>query len=65
MPKLVCTRLEKIQRDFLWGGYNLERKQHLVNWNAVCFEEKKKRFRGEKPFQAEPSFALQVELEVC
>ena len=26
MPKLVCSRLEKIQRDFLWGGVNLERK---------------------------------------
>ena len=31
MPKLVCSRLEKIQRDFLWGGGNLERKPHLIN----------------------------------
>ena len=39
MPKLVCSRLEKIQRDFLWGGGNLERKAHLVNWKTVCLEK--------------------------
>ena len=35
MPKIVCSRLEKIQRDFLWGGGNLERKPHLINWKGV------------------------------
>ena len=39
MSKLVCSRLEKIQRDFLWGGGNLERKPHLVNWKTVCLEK--------------------------
>ena len=39
MPKLVCSRLEKIQRDFLWGGGNLESKPHLVNWKTVCLEK--------------------------
>ena len=32
----MCTRLEKIQRDSLWGGSVLEKKVHLVNWSAVC-----------------------------
>ena len=32
MPKLVVKRLEKLQRDFLWGGGSLERKIHLINW---------------------------------
>ena len=41
MSKLVCSRLEKIQRDFLWGGGNLEWKPHLVNWKTVCFEKYK------------------------
>ena len=41
MPKLVCSRLEKIQRDFLGGGGNLERKPHLVNWKTVCSEKNK------------------------
>ena len=40
IPKLVCARLEKIQRDFLWGGGNLELKSHLVNWITVCSKKK-------------------------
>ena len=28
MPKVVARRLEKLQRDFLWEGGNLERKAH-------------------------------------
>ena len=39
MSKIVCSRLEKIQRDFLWDGGNLERKPHLVNWKTVCLEK--------------------------
>ncbi|RVW53160.1 LINE-1 reverse transcriptase-like [Vitis vinifera] len=41
MPKSVAQRLEKLQRDFLWGGGNLERKVHLVNWEVVCTEKEK------------------------
>ena len=29
-------RLEKIQRDFLWGGGALEQKPHLARWPIVC-----------------------------
>ncbi|KAL6343505.1 hypothetical protein AAG906_024870 [Vitis piasezkii] len=32
----LWKRLEKIQRDFLWGGGVLEKKPHLVNWSSVC-----------------------------
>ena len=32
----IKLRLEKIQRDFLWGGGNLDNKIHLVNWGTVC-----------------------------
>ena len=31
----MCTRLEKIQRDFLWDSGALEKKLHLVNWSSV------------------------------
>ncbi|RVW54540.1 hypothetical protein CK203_071484 [Vitis vinifera] len=30
MPRMVKLRLEKIQRDFLWGGRALEKRHHLV-----------------------------------
>ena len=36
IPKGVSLRLEKIQRDFLWGGGNLDKKIHLVKWKTVC-----------------------------
>ena len=35
MPKSVKGKLEKIQRDFLWGGGYNARKIHIVNWNTV------------------------------
>jgi hypothetical protein len=36
IPALVAKRIEKIQRDFLWGGMNDENKMHLVEWDKVC-----------------------------
>ncbi|RVX00507.1 putative ribonuclease H protein [Vitis vinifera] len=41
MPKSVANRLEKLQRDFLWGGGSLERKVHLIKWEVVCTQKKK------------------------
>ena len=39
LPKGVKVRLEEIQRDFLWGGGNLERKIHLINWGTICLSK--------------------------
>ena len=36
----MSLRLEKIQRDFLWGGGASQSKLHLVNWSIVCMEKK-------------------------
>ena len=41
MPKIVVRRLEKLQRDFLWGGGNMERKIHLVKWEIVCGDKER------------------------
>ena len=41
MPKGVIKRLEKIKRDFLWGGGNLERKLHLEKWKVICMSKDK------------------------
>jgi len=35
-PKSVANRIEKLQRDFLWGGLCEEFKYHLVSWPKVC-----------------------------
>ena len=41
MLRVVKLRLEKIQRDFLWGGGALEKRPHLVKWAIVCSDKKK------------------------
>ena len=41
IPKRVTARLEKIQRDFLWGGGALVNKPHLLSWSVVCLEKVK------------------------
>ena len=41
LPSRVKLRLEKIQRDFLWGGGNLERRLPLVNWETICLSKEK------------------------
>ena len=40
MPRKVKLRLDKIQRDFLWGGGSLECKPHLVKWATICSERR-------------------------
>jgi hypothetical protein len=32
----VDNQLDKLQRDFLWGGIGDEAKFHLVNWYMIC-----------------------------
>ena len=39
--KAISKRLEKIQRDFLWGGGSQERRTHTVNWDTVYLNKGK------------------------
>ena len=43
MPRVVRLRLEKLKRDFLWGGGGggMENKPHLVKWEIVCSNKRK------------------------
>jgi hypothetical protein len=36
IPVRVANRLNKIRKDFLWGGIGDEAKFHLVIWNKIC-----------------------------
>ncbi len=35
-PADVARRIDKIQKDFLWGGMGEGVKFHLVNWDQIC-----------------------------
>lgn len=35
MPKEVVKSLESIQLNFLWGGFDLKRKLHMVAWTKI------------------------------
>ena len=48
LPRKVSLHLEKIQRDFLWGGGALVQKPHLVRGNLVCLDKKEWWVRCEK-----------------
>ena len=32
----MANRIEKMQRDFSWGGMGDESKIHLVGWDKIC-----------------------------
>ena len=36
IPGLVAKRLEKLQRNFLWSGTGVGKKDHLLSWEVVC-----------------------------
>lgn len=36
LPVNVCDKLDRINKDFLWGDTPDKRKLHLVNWHTVC-----------------------------
>lgn len=35
-PTNVCDKLDRINRNFLWGDTEEKKKIHLVNWHSVC-----------------------------
>ena len=39
LPKIVQSRLDQLQKNFLWGGAKLEKKPHLVKWLTLCLEK--------------------------
>ena len=41
MPQKVCAKLERIQRQFLWGGSDRDKKISLVRWATVCTDKRK------------------------
>ena len=42
IPRIMRLRLEKIQRDFLWEDGTLDSKSHLVKWDTVCSDRRRR-----------------------
>ncbi|XP_024195608.1 uncharacterized protein LOC112198716 [Rosa chinensis] len=40
LPVSLCDRIDKLNRDFLWGDSNENKKVHLVGWETVCQPKK-------------------------
>lgn len=36
IPRSVTNRIEKLQRDFLWGGLGVGKHYHLLRWETIC-----------------------------
>ena len=43
IPLSIASKIEKLQRDFLWLGAREGKKDHLISWDIVC---RPKKFRG-------------------
>ena len=41
LPAHVCDKLDKINRDFLWGSTSDRKKMHLVGWNKIVKSKEK------------------------
>ena len=36
IPASMATKIERLQRDFLWSGVGEGKRDHLVSWDVVC-----------------------------
>ncbi|KAL4298891.1 hypothetical protein AHAS_Ahas17G0046200 [Arachis hypogaea] len=36
LPKGICSKVEKAQRNFVWGSDENHRRVHLISWETLC-----------------------------
>jgi ribonuclease HI len=36
LPTKICSKLDKINRDFIWGSTVEKKKMHMISWDKVC-----------------------------
>ncbi|RVW14783.1 putative mitochondrial protein [Vitis vinifera] len=56
--------VRKVAKRFLWGGSNLEKKAHLVNWEVVCADKEKGRL-GLRKLALLNKALLEMVMETC
>ncbi|KAK9086989.1 hypothetical protein Syun_029383 [Stephania yunnanensis] len=35
LPSSTCDKIDRLQRDFLWGSYPENQKLHIIKWSVV------------------------------
>jgi ribonuclease HI len=40
LPSSICSELDKLNRDFLWGSNEEKKKMHMVGWDKICRPKK-------------------------
>ena len=48
IPSLVALKTKKLQRYFLWSGFEEQKRDHLVSWDLVCKTKEEGRLGFEK-----------------
>ena len=36
LPIRICSNLDKMNKDFLWGSTDERKKMHMISWDKVC-----------------------------
>ncbi|XP_050386378.1 uncharacterized protein LOC126802738 [Argentina anserina] len=36
LPISLCEKIDKLNRDFIWGDIENKRRVHLMNWDTIC-----------------------------
>lgn len=36
ISRSICAKIERIQRKFIWGHLEGDRRMHTVNWEMMC-----------------------------
>lgn len=58
LPQTTVDTLEKQRRSFFWQGGGQKRKYHLVKWEVICKNKKKKRRFGDQRHQKNESMSI-------
>jgi ribonuclease HI len=40
LPSSICSELDKLNRNFLWGSSEDKKKMHMVGWDKICQPKK-------------------------
>ena len=60
IPVSICNKIDKICRNFFWGGSDDKKKLHLVRWENICKPKRMGRFEFRKVKQMNEAFLMKL-----